>query len=356
MSVPVRGPVLIVGTGLLGASVGLALRRAGVAVQLSDPDESALQEAVGRGAGERRTPGSEDPRIVVVAVPPHIAGSVMAQACAFPEATVTDVTSVKAVPLQQALGEGGDPARIVGGHPLAGREISGPAAARVELFDDRAWVVTPGPKSDPSRVQDVLDLVMTCGAVPLTMEPAKHDRAVAITSHTPQVLSSLIAARLTDIDDESVAVSGQALKDMTRIAGSDAGLWTSILSANAESVADVLDRLSRDLANVVADLRRGSTLAVGDVLERGAEGRARVPGKHGDARADFAVVPVIIQDKPGELGRLFAAMAALDVNLEDLRIDHVLGRQSGLVELFVRPVDADRLDTSLRTLGFDVRS
>lgn len=346
----------MVGTGLLGASVGLALRRAGVEVQLSDVDEAALAEAVSRGAGEPRRPTSPDPRLVVVAVPPHLAGGVMAQSCVFPDATVTDVTSVKALPLQQALEEGGDASRIVGGHPLAGREISGPAAARVELFDDRAWVVTPGPASDPSRVQDVLDLVATCGAIPLTMAPDKHDRAVAITSHTPQVLSSLIAARLTEIDDESVAVSGQALKDMTRIAGSDARLWQSILSANAESVADVLDRLAADLAHVVSDLRSGSTLAVGDVLARGAEGRARVPGKHGDARAEFAVVPVIIQDRPGELGRLFAAMAALDVNLEDLRIDHVLGRQSGLVELFVRPLDADRLDASLRTLGFDVRS
>lgn len=356
MSVPVAGPVLIVGSGLLGTSVGLALRRAGVEVQLDDADPSVLALAVERGAGSPRGASSPDPRVVVVAVPPNAAASVMARACDFGEATVTDVTSVKAVPLSEAVELGGDASRLVGGHPLAGREISGPGAARQDLFDDRLWVVCPREEAAADRVQDVVDLAITCGAVPLAMDPAEHDQAVALTSHAPQVLSSLLAARLLEADPEAAAVSGQALKDMTRIAQSDPLLWQAILRANADSVADVLEELSRDLAGVVADLRSGAEGgATLDALSRGVEGRQRVPGKHGDAAAAYDIVTVIVQDKPGELASLFVAAGELDVNLEDVRIDHVLGKPSGLIELSVRPDVSAHLSEGLRTRGFDVR-
>ena len=356
MTVPVLGPVLIIGSGLLGTSVGLALRRAGVDVQLLDVDPATLTTAVERGAGAARTESSPSPRIVVVAVPPDAAAAVMAQACAFPDATVTDVTSVKAVPLSDALAKGGDGARLVGGHPLAGREISGPGAGRQDLFDDRLWVVCPGERADPERVQDVIDLAITCGAVPVTMDPDEHDRAVALTSHAPQVLSSLLAARLLEADPEAVTVSGQALKDMTRVAQSDPRLWQAILRANAASVADVLDALSGDLASVVADLRAGGAgSATLDALSRGVEGRQRVPGKHGAAAAPYDVVTVIVEDKPGELARLFVAGGELDVNLEDVRIDHVLGKPSGLIELSVKPEVSSHLADGLRARGFDVR-
>lgn len=357
MSVPVAGPVLVVGSGLLGASVGLALRRAGVEVQLEDADPSVVSAAVERGAGTPRSDSSPDPHLVVVAVPPGAAGSVMAQACRFPEATITDVTSVKVLPLADAVREGGDPRRLVGGHPLAGRELSGPEAARLDLFDDRAWVVCPSDEADPDRVQEVIDLVTTCGGVPLRMDPREHDRAVALTSHAPQVLSSLIAARLLDADPDAVTVSGQALKDMTRVAQSDPALWQAILRANAESVAEVLGALSADLAAVVADLRTGDAgPATLDALSRGVAGRQRVPGKHGTAAAAYDVVTVQVADKPGELASLFVAAGDLGVNLEDVRIDHVLGKPSGLIELSVRPDVSTTLSEGLRERGFDVRA
>jgi prephenate dehydrogenase len=354
MTVPIAGPVLVIGSGLLGASVGLSLRRAGVQVWLDDVDPGAVAEAVERGAGESWHPTAGVPRLVVVAVPPAVAGAAMARASAFADATVTDVTSVKAEPLAVAMAEGADPARLVGGHPMAGRETAGAASARHDLFDDRVWVVAPVPQSDPERVQAVVDLAVTCGALPVVMAPQDHDRAVALTSHAPQILSSLLAARLIDADLEAVAVSGQGLRDMTRIAGSDPALWQAILDANAESVAQVLEAYAVDLDDVIARLReRGD---VREALERGVRGRQRVPGKHGAAATTFDLVPVIIKDEPGELGRLFVAAGGLDVNLEDVRIDHVLGKPSGLVELSVRPEATARLVEGLRSLGFDVRA
>lgn len=354
MSAPVAGPVLVVGSGLLGASIGLALRRAGVEVWLDDVDPAAVTEAVERGAGEPWREGAGEPRLVVVAVPPSAAGAAMAAANAFPRATITDVTSVKAEPLADALARGADPARLVGGHPMAGRETSGAASARHDLFDDRVWVIAPGAESEPDHVQAVHDLVVTCGAVPIVMAPEEHDRAVALTSHAPQVLSSLLAARLLDADPEAVAVSGQGLRDMTRIAGSDPELWQAILQANAESVAAVLEMYARDLDDVLGRLRQHAD--VGDALARGVEGRQRIPGKHGAAATEYDLVPVIIRDEPGELGRLFVAAGKLDVNLEDVRIDHVLGKPSGLVELSVRPEATTRLVEGLRSLDFDVRA
>ncbi len=354
MTVPVAGPVLVIGSGLLGASVGLALRRAGVRVWMDDIDPAAVAEAVARGAGEEWTPGAGEPSLVVVAVPPAVAGDALARASLLPGAVVTDVTSVKAEPLRAALAQGADASRLVGGHPMAGREVPGAAGARHDLFDDRVWVVSPLPDSAPESVAVVRDLALTCGAVPVELAPADHDRAVALTSHAPQLLSSLLAARLLDADADAVAVSGQALRDMTRIAASDPGLWREILDANAQSVAAVLEAYARDLDEVIARLRRGED--VRQALERGSAGRQRIPGKHGAAATAYDLVPVIIKDEPGELARVFVAAGDLGVNLEDVRIDHVLGKPSGLVELSVRPESTDRLIEGLRSLGFDVRA
>lgn len=237
---------------------------------------------------------------------------------------------------------------------MAGRETAGAGSARHDLFDDRVWVVAPLPQSDPYRVEEIRDLAITCGATPVVMTPQDHDRAVALTSHAPQVLSSLLAARLLDADPDAVAVSGQGLRDMTRIAGSDPDLWRAILGANAESVVGVLEAYARDLDHVITRLREQGDVA--GVLERGIEGRQRIPGKHGAAATAYDLVPVIIRDEPGELGRLFVAAGDLDVNLEDVRIDHVLGKPSGLVELSVRPEVTARLVAGLRSLGFEVRA
>lgn len=356
MSVPVEGPILIVGSGLLGASVGLALRRAGVAVWIDDIDPDCLEQALERGAGERWDRALDTPRLVVVAVPPESAGAVMAEAMRFPDATITDVTSVKGAPLASAIASGADPTRLVGGHPMAGREKSGPGAARMDLFDDRPWVVTPAVGTAQERVQEVVDLARTCGAVPFVMDPTKHDEAVALTSHAPQLISSLLAARLLDADAQAVAVSGQGLRDMTRIAESDPVLWSAILSANADSVAGVLEAFSEDLARVVSDLRSGDGAEVASALTRGTAGRERVPGKHGDTATAYDVVTAIVKDEPGELARLFVAAGDLGINLEDVRIDHVLGKPSGLIELSVRPEVSARLVEGLRSLGFDVRA
>ena len=359
----IDGSVLVIGTGLIGTSVALSLRRAGVDVLLSDVEPGHLAIAAEAGAGRELT-DADVPVIVVVAVPPRGAATVLAAASdRWPEATLTDVTSVKERVILEAVAAGADPVRLVGGHPMAGREVSGAAGARADLLDDRLWVITPLDMSGIDHVRRVHRLVAACGALPVEMGLAEHDAAVALVSHTPQVLSSVLAGQLVESDLDHVRIAGQGLRDMTRIAASNVPMWSDILTANAGPVADVLDGVVEDLQRTVAALRRleqqdeaeRGAEAVAGVLRTGVEGQSRIPGKHGAAPSAYREISVIVADRPGELARLFAAVGDASVNLEDIRIEHVFGRPSGLVALFVRPEAGERLIAALGATGFDVR-
>jgi prephenate dehydrogenase len=353
-------PTLIVGSGLIGASIGLALRRVGQVPWLADRDPEAVTVAARRGAGQpwpEPASGTSMPAVglVVVAVPPMTTAQVVAAALAeHPEAVVTDVASVKA-PVLRALAGNPGLDRYVGSHPMAGREVSGPGAARADLFDDRPWVISTHPGNTGRALSAVRALVQATRALPIELEPAAHDRAVALISHVPQVVSSLLAAQLVGAPEDAVAIAGQGLRDMTRIAASDPGLWTQILTANRGPIAEVLGGLRADLDMVLAALQGAQPGPVTTALLAGNAGRKRVPGKHGTAAEETVVLPVLVSDRPGELSRLFAAVDAAGVNVEDARIEHVLGRPTGVVELSVPARHGPRLANNLRSAGWSVR-
>ena len=264
--------------------------------------------------------------------------------------TVSDVVSVKARLQLEVERTGVDLSRFVPGHPLAGREVSGAAAATADLFADRVWALCPSQFTDPDRLELVRAVVTALGAVAVVTTPESHDVAVALTSHTPQVVSSLVAAGLDPLEEADVRLSGQGLRDVTRLASSDPDLWTEILTSNAGPVAASLDGLIWRLGQVRDGLRQGGSgaAAVREALVAGNAGASKVPGKHGASAVAYAVVPVVIVDQPGELGRLVTAAAATGVNLEDVRIDHAAGRPTGLVELSVRVASAPTLKDGLR--------
>ncbi|MFE9120566.1 prephenate dehydrogenase [Streptomyces sp. NPDC007172] len=355
----------VVGTGLIGTSVALALTRRGVRVHLLDADESAARTAESLGAGVCRMPdGTVD--LAVLAVPPGRVGRVLAdkQACGLAR-SYTDVSSVQAGPQAEVVACGADPARFIGGHPMAGRERSGPLAACATLFEDRPWVLTPCPATNRETLNRALELVALCGATPVLMEAPAHDRAVAVVSHAPHVVAALMAARLIGIEDDASRLAGQGLRDVVRIAGGDPRLWTDILAANAGAVADVLAELADDLSTTVVALRALTSAdpadrALGDrlvsgLLARGVEGRAGLPGKHSDVLPVCVPVRVLIGDQPGELARLLAATSELGVNIEDMSIDHSPGSPSGLVELAVTATSATHLAQRLRADGWNVQ-
>lgn len=350
--------VLVVGAGLMGTSVALALTATGVEVHLVDHDLAALALAVDLGAGTDRPPIG-DPDVVVLAVPPAAVARVLADVQRlYPSSTFTDLSSVKSRPQAEAESLGLDLTRYVGGHPMAGRERTGAGAARADLFEGRPWVLTPGPTTSPAALRLVEELVRRCRADLVVMSPERHDRAVALVSHAPQVLASLMAARLEPSDPDLVALAGQGLRDVTRIAASDPALWTEILTANAPFVSAVLDGVAADLAEVRAALAAADTAegaaAVAALLARGNAGRARLPGKHGAPAATYTAVPVVLPDRPGELARIFDAAGDAGINVEDVSIEHSPGQPVGLVELSVRPEAATALAEALRRRGWAV--
>jgi prephenate dehydrogenase len=351
---------LIIGAGLIGTSIGLALTDLGEKVWLQDADPEALAIAVGRGAGKPATQmvADHDVTVVFVAVPPLKAAQVIAESLRIHvNATISDVVSTKSKLIHDVDSLGGDLSRYVPGHPMAGRELSGPSAARADLFADRIWALTPTLATQASRVELISALVAKLGSTVLVTTAQEHDRAVALTSHTPQVVASLVAAGLSPLDDTGVSLSGQGLRDVTRLAASDSLLWSEILASNAGPVAESLTGLIGRLTTLRDALESDppNQRALAESLQAGADGYARVPGKHGSASTRYAVVLVVVADQPGELGRLFADIGAAGVNLEDVRIEHTQGRPTGLVELDIEPKSSELLSSSLRTQGWDVR-
>jgi prephenate dehydrogenase len=353
-------PVLVIGAGLIGASIGLALRRAGEAVALADDDDATLRLATSVGAGNLLDP-KVTPRLVVVAVPPDHVGTVTADALArWPKAAVTDVGSVKVKPLREIERSGVPYTRYVGSHPMAGSERSGPLAAAADLFDGRAWAVTAHETADSGAVEDVEALVGACGATLVRLSPEEHDLAVARVSHLPHVLAVLTANRLVDAPAADLALSGQGLRDVTRIAGGDPKLWEQILAANADAVASLLRDVRKDVDSIIGELEaavggRGPFGGALDaLLSRGVEGAAAIPGKHGQPLQATTTLFVHVPDEPGALARLFAAAGEVGVNIEDLRIDHDPGRPVGLMELSVAESGAEPLRAALEARGWAV--
>ncbi len=345
------GPVLVIGCGLIGTSVGLALRAHDVDVVLHDALPGNVEVASSRGAG-RPLHDAVRPYLVVVAVPPSASAGVVADALVrWDEALVTDVTSVKSG-LQGAVDalDGAD--RFAGGHPMAGSERSGPMAASAQLFEGRPWAVTPGPATRPDALDAVVDLALHVGAVPIIMESAAHDRAVALVSHVPQVMSTLTAARLNEAEGNSLALSGAGLRDTTRIAASDSALWRDILGTNRRDVKAVLERVRDDLDRVIGALDDADDDLLGSVLESGRRGTSLIPGKHGSSAADVDVVHVQVADRPGELSRLMTHTGESGVNIEDLRLDHDLGRPVGLAEIAVAVGVGESLVQALTSRGW----
>lgn len=352
--------VRIIGTGLIGTSLGIALSAAGYAVTLDDPSPTAVRLARDLRAG--RIEPDEAPDLVVVAAPPDVCGDVVIAALErWPAAFVTDVASVKDVILRQVLASGADASRYVGSHPMAGRERSGTAAARSDLFDGRAWVIVPHEGTDPRAVRLVSHVAVTVGAAVRIMPAAEHDAAVAAVSHVPQLAASMVAACLRDLPEAAVGLAGPGLRDVTRIAASDPGLWTQILYGNAAAVLAVLtqvqtmvDALTAALGRVVQGHSDGSLATISGVLQAGNLGHARIPGKHGASPAAYDVVAVVVPDEPGALARLLADVGNAGINLEDLHIEHGIGQAVGVAEISVVPASVEPLREELARLGWRV--
>lgn len=374
----------VVGTGLIGTSIALAASRRGVTVFLSDRNPVAARTAAALGAGRAEEPATPVD-LAVLAVPPSAVGAALVETQRHGLAhTYTDVASVKAGPVRMALSQAPDPSRYVGGHPMAGRERSGPLAARADLFRGRPWALTPSGRTSDATLAAARELVELCGAVPVLTRSRDHDDAVALTSHVPHLVASLMAARLREGPEAVSRFAGQGLRDVTRIAAGDSRLWGDILQANAGAVTGVVKELHADLSRLVTALellagtdggepdgaeRDRAVRTVVDLLDRGIEGLAGIPqirpAGAGAGAGAGARVRVVVRGRPGELRLLLHAVAELGVSGEDAVVtDAEAGAEAGaegvadggLVVTFpLPPAVAAPLTAGLRAGGWAVR-
>jgi len=351
--------VAVVGTGLMGASVGLAARRRGDDVAGWDPDPGALATAAKRGALAAAATLEDAVRradLAVVAAPiaqlPVEVANVLAATA--DGTTVTDLGSTKASVVAAADGS----PRFVGGHPICGSEARGPEHASAELFDGATWFVTPTAQTDAARHRLVHGFVSDLGANPVAIDPQAHDRLVALTSHVPHVLANVVvnhtgAARIEG--HEPLLNAGGSLRDMTRVAGANPRIWVDIFLDNAAAVRDALAEHRRRIEQVEAALEGGDAGFLARWIGEAAGNRRRIlEGAYDDAGA-LHQVRVHIPDRPGVIAGITQALGAERINIEDFELQHISPERGGTVTLLVTGEnDARRAAELLEGQGYGV--
>lgn len=347
--------VEIIGAGLMGGSVALALQAAGHEIQIRDSSVAIQLQA--QTFLRIQSKGFSAPDMIVVAVPPKSVSQVIMESNRqFPDATLIDIASVMTNPLLEVKEKNIDIPNWIPTHPMAGKETGGFENSSYDLFKDRLWVISPQPSTEAWRIEQVEKLIQDCGAIPFFMDPVIHDETVAITSHLPQVLAIALAEQLVPMSDESLAVSGQGLKDMTRIANSSGELWKEILLANKSNISSALDSIIHCLSDLKITLEQNKAEGILAHFEKGNRGKGRIPGKHGGAPEEFAALAIEIDDKPGQLAAIFATAGVAKVNIEDVRIDHALGKEVATVYLYVEKNAQDNLASALLADNWNLRT
>jgi prephenate dehydrogenase len=350
----------VVGTGLIGASAGLAARRSGVSsVTGWDPEPEALAVAAERGAidpAESLEDAVGDAELVLVAAPvgdlPETVRQVLGRAS--DESTVTDVGSTKRPVCAAAATD----ARFIGGHPICGAETRGPGRAAAELFDDATWFLTPTTATAPDRLRLVHGFVTALGARPVAIGPDAHDRLVGLTSHVPHVLANVLLnqAGSTRIDGhDPLQAAGGSLRDMTRIAGANPRIWVDIFLDNREALRLALAEQRRALEQVERALAEGDAGFLARWIgEAGAHRRRLLESAFADPGA-LQRLRIHIPDRPGVLAGIFQALGAERINIEDFEMDHVSSERGGTLTVLVSGEgEAERAVRLLEGQGYGV--
>jgi prephenate dehydrogenase len=340
--------VRIVGSGLIGSSIGLALVQRGVGVTMVDSDSGAqalAQDLV-------KSSPSGDPDLIILASPiSSISQSLESEKSSPVKLGFMDISSVKTKVKVEVSTSGLDPARFLPTHPMAGREVGGAQSARADLFQARPWILD-SVGVDPQLHLAGLEVISLLGAIAIEMDSKSHDDAVALVSHLPQLVASLLASQLEGADESWLDLAGAGLRDTIRIAGSNPDLWKEIVGANSLAIAPLLTRFIEDAQFLLEGLSDEKVVA--GVIAAGQRGRNLIPGKHGGQQRSYTYLPIVIEDKPGQLAALFEECARAEVNVEDLTIEHSPGQFTGLITLALSEEGAKKLSTHLQEKGWSV--
>ena len=333
--------VALVGTGLIGASVGLAAKRAGTEeIAGYDPDASALVTAEERGAVDQVACSLEEALagadLAVVAAPvAQLAREVQAVLAAAPErCTVTDVGSTKAAVCAAAAGE----KRFVGGHPVCGSEARGPEHASAELFQGATWFLTPLRESDADRYRLVHGFVASLGATPVAVDPKAHDRLVALTSHLPHALANLLVnqAGAANVEGHDPLLSaGGSLRDMTRVAGANPRIWVDIFLDNADPLRTSLAEHRRRIEELDEALAAGDAGFLARWIGEASGNRRRLLEVAYPDPGELHQLRVHVPDRPGVIAGVTQALGAERINIEDFELQHFSPDRGGVLMLLV---------------------
>jgi prephenate dehydrogenase len=352
--------IAVIGTGLIGASVGLAARRDGHAVTGYDPDAVALEVAAERGAVDEAAPSLEaaleSAALAVVAAPvAQLVTTVQAVLAASGEdCSVTDVGSTKARVCAAASST-----RFVGGHPVCGSEAHGPAHARADLFQGASWFLTPGPQTSAETHRLVHGFVSSLGATPVAVDPLVHDRLVALTSHLPHALANLVvnqagAARI-DGHEPLAAAAGGSLRDMTRVAGANPRIWVDIFLENAGAVREALGEHRRRIEQLEQALDAEDAGFLARWIAEAGRNRGRMLAEAYPDLGALQQLRVHVPDRPGVLAGITQALGAERINIEDFELQHVSPDRGGTLRLFVSGEgEAERAARLLEEQGYGV--
>ncbi len=350
----------VAGTGLIGASVGLAARAAGVERVVGwDEDPEALAVAVERGAVEPASSLEEalaGAELAIVAAPVAVLPGLVAETLArAPEGcTVTDVGSTKGSVVAAAAG---DP-RFVGGHPICGAETRGPGRATADLFDGATWFLTPVATTPPERFRALHGFVTSLGARPVAIDPAAHDRLVAVTSHLPHALANMIVnqaggARIDGHDP--VQAAGGSLRDMTRVAGANPRIWVDIFLDNRDALVAALADHRQRVEQLETALARSDAGFLARWIGEAAGNRRRMLEQAFADPGALQRLRVHLPDRPGVLAGIFQALGAERINIEDFEMDHVSADRGGTLAILVTgEAEAARAAALLETQGYGV--
>ena len=340
--------VRIVGSGLIGSSIGLALVQEGVAVTMVDSDPRA--QALARDLVKSAPSG--DPDLVILASPISTISEALKSELTSPvKLGFMDISSVKTKVKAEVSTSPLEAGRFLPSHPMAGREVGGAESARADLFRARPWILDSA-EVDPDLRLAGLEVISLLGAVAIEMDSRSHDKAVALVSHLPQLVASLLAGQLEGADEAWLDLAGAGLRDTIRIAGSSPELWKEIVAANSAAIAPLLTRLIEDSQRLLRGLSDEKVVA--EVIAAGQRGRDLIPGKHGGQQRSYTYLPIVIEDKPGQLAALFDECAKAEVNVEDLTIEHSPGQFTGLITLALSEEGAAKLSSHLQEKGWSV--
>jgi len=349
----------IVGTGLIGASIGLAARAAGVEDVCGwDVDSDALRVAHERGAvatAKSLADAVEGAELAVVAAP---VASLPTEVAAVLESsgngtTVTDVGSTKS-----AVTAAVTDSRFIGGHPVCGSEARGPANATGELFRGATWFLTPVADTDPTRYRTLHGFVASLGAVPVAVDPLAHDRLVALTSHLPHALANLLLnqAGTSRIEGhDPLAAAGGSLRDMTRVAGANPRIWVDVFLDNADALAAALAEHRRRVEQVERALAQGDAGFLARWIAEASGNRRRMLAEAYEQPGALQRLRVHVPDRPGVLAGITQALGAARINIEDFELHHMSRERGGTLTLLVAGEDdARRASDLLEAQGYHV--